>query len=359
MKGFVMAFNRRDRSFSVLAVFLLLLLVYSLSFSQKHSLGQNLRLVKFQSAALAGNLVNDPTTREVMVLLPPTYYKNLAKRFPVVYVLHGVGKRKDGHLEFQSLFVEMFGHMREKRLHEMILVAVDGTTIFGGSYYANSPTIGNFERYVVHEVVSLVDSLFRTKPERKYRAIGGFSMGGHGAIKLGMKYPAAFDQIGSLSGSPMSIRYRKSIYRNALKNHKNVKSLQELIDEIPYEKNWTLAAAYAKASAFSPNPSKPPLFLDLPFGISEGDDDDPVWQLWYDDDPLALVSRYQKNLRTMERIYVDHGYEETTLGTEDFIRELVRYGIGPTYYIYRGDHVDKLAYRYLRMFRTFSNNWND
>jgi len=325
--------------------------------TRNHPLGQNLRFTKFESNTLAGNLIADPSRRELMVLLPPSYYRNLSKRFPAVYLLHGVGKRRDGHLDFLPLFIELFNHMKNKKLDDMILVAVDGTTIFGGSYYAHSPTIGNFEKYIGEEIVATVDSLYRTKSARQFRAVAGFSMGGHGAIKLAMKYSDVFGQVGSLSGSPMSIRYRKSIYRNALRNHRKPKTIEQLIEMHPYEKNWTLVAAYAKAAAFSPNLSKPPLYLNLPFEAPEVDEDDPIWTLWYDDDPLGLVARYQRQLKTLERIYIDHGHDETTLGTEDFVRELARYGIGPTYYIYRGDHVDKLSYRYLRMLRTLSLTW--
>jgi len=344
----------------MLALVLLMCLTITVnasSQSRNHSLGQNLRFSKFDSKALAGNLIGDPSRREVMVLLPPSYFRSLSKRFPVVYLLHSVGKRKDGHLDFLPLFVEMFDNMKNKKLDDMILVAVDGATIFGGSYYANSPTTGNFEKYIGEEIVTLVDSLFRTRGSKQFRAIAGFSMGGHGALKLGMKYADVFGQIGSMSGSPMSIRYRKSIYRNALRNHRKPKTLEQLIEMYPFDKSWNLAAAYAKAAAFSPNPSKPPLYLNLPFETPEEEEDDPVWVLWYDDDPLGMVARYQRQLKTLERIYIDHGHDETTLGTEDFVRELVRYGIGPTYFVYRGDHVDKLSYRYLRMLRTLSLNW--
>jgi len=247
--------------------------------------------------------------------------------------------------------------MEQRQLSEMIIVAIDGTTVFGGSYYADSPTIGNFERYVTEEVVSLTDSLFRTVPEKGSRALTGFSMGGHGALKLVMKYAGIYAQVGSLSGSPLSMRYRKSIYRKALAGHAIPGSVKDLTGNIRYEENWSLAAAYAKAAAFSLNPGKPPLFLDLPFGNSRDDERDPVWQKWLDDDPLSLVSSHKEALGGMDQIYLDHGEDETTLGTEDFIRELIRYDIGFTHFVFRGDHVDELFLRHARMLRYFSVFW--
>ncbi|HZY09896.1 MAG TPA: alpha/beta hydrolase-fold protein [Bacteroidota bacterium] len=306
---------------------------------------------------MKGNLIGDSHTREMAVLLPPSYFKSNTSRYPTVYLLHGLGKRKDGQLESIDMLTKFFDLMKEKRLGEMILVAADGTTTFGGSYYADSPAIGNFEEYIAQEIVQHIDSLYHTNPGRNWRAIAGFSMGGHGAIKIGMKYNNVFGQVGSLSGSPLSIRYRKSIYKKALEGHKKPASLEGLVEKIRFETEWSLAAAYAKAAAFSPNPTKPPLYLDLPFEYQFGEERDPIWQKWLDDDPLSLVSRYSKNLSTLDQIYIDHGDDETTLGTEDFLRELVRYGIGYTYYIFRGDHVDELFLRYVRMLKFLSVRW--
>jgi S-formylglutathione hydrolase FrmB len=308
------------------------------------------------SNALRGNLIGDSSRRTLLVLLPPSYYQSRITRFPVVYYLHGLGKRSNGHRESIGMFTQYYLHMRQRKLSEMILVAVDGTTSFGGSYYTNSPAIGNFETYVAREIVAMVDSAFRTKQGRQWRAVAGFSMGGHGAIKLGMKYSDVFGQVGSLSGSPLSIRYRKSVYRNALARHTRPSSVQDLKVKITFEQNWSLAAAYAKASAFSPNPNKPPLYLDLPFQTGN-DERDLVWQKWLDEDPLSLVSRYKDELATLDQIYIDHGEDETTLGTEDFLRELVRYGIGHTHFIFRGDHTDELFLRHLRMLRFLAARW--
>jgi S-formylglutathione hydrolase FrmB len=318
-----------------------------------------LYLITIDSRALRGNLIGDPSRREMAVLLPPGYYKEPKRRFPVAYLLHGLGERKEGHVWTARMFDAFFDSMKAGRLAPMILVAVDGTTAFGGSFYADSPTIGNFEEYVALEIVATVDSLYRTRNAREGRAIAGFSMGGFGAVKLAMKYPQVFSQVGSLSGSPLAIRYRKQIYKSALLNHRRPSSLADLQKNFTFESNWSLAAAYAKASAFSPDPSKPPLYLDLPFERRDTDDDDPVWQRWWDDDPLAAVAARQKALRSMETIYIDQGDDETTLGTEEFDRELTRYGIGHTHFIFRGDHADRIPERFLRMLRYFSVVWGN
>ena len=101
--------------------------------NDNQSVGSNLRMVKIESRALSWNLVGDPSLREMAVLLPPSYFRSSTARFPTVYYLHGLGKRKDGHLGSVDMLTKLYALMKEKNLHEMIIVAVDGTTVFGGS----------------------------------------------------------------------------------------------------------------------------------------------------------------------------------------------------------------------------------
>ena len=320
------------------------------------ALSEHLQFARFSSSALKGNLIGDPHERELGVLLPPSYFRDGERRYPVVYLLHGLGRRSDGHLDGLSVQRAAYLEMERGRLAEMILVAVDGTTSFGGSYYGRSPTIGDFERYIVHEIVGLVDARYRTIPDASGRAIAGFSMGGQGAIKLVMKYPGVFSGVGSLSGSPFSLRYREARYRDALAGKKRPESLAELKSLYPFESAWTTASVYAKAAAFSPNPNRPPLYLDLPFEIRT-DSKDPVWQRWSADDPVSLVATHHAALRSLRVIYVDHGDQEAWLGTDDFDRELMRYGLGHTHHVFRGGHSDDYEARHLRMLKHLTMAW--
>ncbi len=321
-------------------------------------LGPQLEYLRFESLALKNNLIGDPSEREYAVLLPPSYLSSPERKYAVVYLLHGLGKRENGHLDTIYILRAAYEEMRRARLGEMIIVAIDGSTSFGGSYYANSPTIGNFETYVVREIVGRVDTRYRTWPHAGSRGIAGFSMGGHGALKLSMKYPGVFSVVGSLSGSPMSMRYRKSLYKTAIQKYDRPVDLADLRARIGFDKDWNAAAAYAKAAAFSPNAGRPPLYIDLPFELGGADWDDKVWQLWWADDPLSLVAKNQRTLRGLKLLYLDSGDNETALGTEDFDRELVRYGISHVHYVFRGDHTDLMVERHMRMLRYFSVSWD-
>ncbi|WP_163995625.1 alpha/beta hydrolase [Pyxidicoccus caerfyrddinensis] len=318
-------------------------------------LPRHLEYVRLDSRALDGNLLGDSRTRELGVLLPPSYFSAPERRYPVVYLLHGLGPRKDGHLGAVGVQRAAFRQMEEGALPELILVAVDGTTSLGGSYYARSPAIGDFETYVVREIVGAVDARYRTRAEATWRAIAGFSMGGHGALKLAMKYPGVFSSVGTLSASPLAMDERRSLYRNALAHKPVARNAGELAELYPFEDAWTVASIYAKAAAFSSNPTRPPLFLELPF--QSGRDDDPVWRRWLEEDPLTLLSRRHAALGTLDTLYMDRGSKETLLGAEAFDRALETYGLPFRHQVFEGGHTDDFQERHLRMLRFLAMRW--
>lgn len=318
-------------------------------------LPRNLEFVRLDSHALDGNLLGDSPTRELGVLLPPSYFSAPERRFPVVYLLHGLGARQNGHLGAVGIQRAAFRQMEEGALPEFILVAVDGTTSLGGSYYARSPAMGDFETYVVREIVGAVDARYRTRADATWRAIAGFSMGGHGAIKLAMKYPGVFSSVGTLSASPLSIDVRKALYRNALAGKPVARDARELAELYPFDGAWTVASIYAKAAAFSPDAKRPPLFLELPF--QSGRDDDPVWQRWREEDPLTLLRKHHAALGALDTLYMDRGSQETLLGAEAFDRALESYGIPFRHHVFEGGHADDFQERHLRMLHALAMRW--
>ena len=75
---------------------------------------------------------------------------------------------------------------------EVIVVAPDGFTRWGGSQYLDSPVSGGHATHLVRELVPEIDRRFRTFAARDARAIGGGSSGGFGALVLAMRHPEVF-----------------------------------------------------------------------------------------------------------------------------------------------------------------------
>jgi S-formylglutathione hydrolase FrmB len=144
------------------------------------------REVKFYSEAVQQNMV-------INILLPKDYEQSNS-RYPVLYLCHGL---TSNYHEFEYVGVPEYLNR-----FNMIVVMVD----VGNSWYVNWATSegnkqNNFADLVCVDIINYVDKHYRTIAERKGRAINGISMGGFGAISLGLSHPQLFCSIGSHSGA--------------------------------------------------------------------------------------------------------------------------------------------------------------
>ena len=135
----------------------------------------------------------------------PDGYKRSKKRYPVLYLLHG--------LTSNYTLWSMMGVPEYAAQYEMIVVMPD----VGNSWYVNwaeslDGQKNNWEDYMINDVIGHVDTNYRTIAQREGRAINGLSMGGYGAFILGLRHPEMFCSIGSHSGALSYVnRYRERI----------------------------------------------------------------------------------------------------------------------------------------------------
>jgi S-formylglutathione hydrolase FrmB len=140
--------------------------------------------VRFKAAHLEGKTVS------FNLILPHDYATN-HRRFPVLYLLHGyTGDYTD--------WVKRTGIVRYARPYEEIIVMPDAANSWYVNNYAD-PKL-QWEEFIVDDLVPYVDSHYRTIAARRGRAIAGLSMGGYGALYLGLKYHNLFCAVASLSG---------------------------------------------------------------------------------------------------------------------------------------------------------------
>jgi len=121
-------------------------------------------------------------------MLPPSYDSQPAKKFPVLYFLHGLGGD-------QSFLVSSGGWQviedmwEQKRLGEFVII----TPAAGRSFYINSKDGKvKYEDFFIRDFVPRMEKKFRLTGTRSTRAIGGVSMGGYGALRFAFKYPQMF-----------------------------------------------------------------------------------------------------------------------------------------------------------------------
>jgi S-formylglutathione hydrolase FrmB len=122
------------------------------------------------------------------VFLPPSFSKNPARTFPVVYFLHGLNNDET------SWTVERYGHMQNSleqmmisgKLPEFIMVHPRGDNSFYCNYLDGTK---RYEDLVTQELISYMETNYRASKGRENRSIAGTSMGAYGALKIAMKYP--------------------------------------------------------------------------------------------------------------------------------------------------------------------------
>jgi putative tributyrin esterase len=128
------------------------------------------------------------------ILYPVRYEnsENRGKRFPVVYLLHGLTGHSTNWLERTKIALYATHY-------DLFIVMVEG----GNGWYTDSATVpaDKYESYILRELIPDVEKRFRVSTQREGRAIAGLSMGGYGAIKFGLKYPEMFAMAASMSGA--------------------------------------------------------------------------------------------------------------------------------------------------------------
>ncbi|MEM9194657.1 MAG: alpha/beta hydrolase-fold protein, partial [Myxococcota bacterium] len=159
--------------------------------------------LRFDSELLRGNPLGDPSERDVLVYLPPSYAKG-DDRYPTVMLLPGFGSNHRTMVRYdiwKPNTVELYEEaLAEGRAREAILVMPDAITRWGGSQFVDSLATGPYQRYLAEEVVAKVDARFRTIADRRGRAIVGRSSGGFGALRMATDRPEAFSVAGSHAG---------------------------------------------------------------------------------------------------------------------------------------------------------------
>ena len=131
-----------------------------------------------------------------LIYLPPDYDSVVAKRYPVIYNLHGAGGNE---LHGQQAAAILHAGIVKGQWPPMILVMPNGGKY---TYYKDSAD-GKYmgETTIIRELIPHIDKTYRTIASRAGRAIEGFSMGGRGATRLALKYPELFCSLFNQAGN--------------------------------------------------------------------------------------------------------------------------------------------------------------
>ncbi len=131
------------------------------------------------------------------VLLPPSYDAEKTRRYPILYLLHGLGDNEQFliHSGGMNLVEDLW---EQHELGELLIVTPAG----GASFYINSRDgKRRYEDFFLQEFLPGVEKRYRAQEGRGTRGIAGISMGGYGALHIAFRHPQLFGAVGAHSAA--------------------------------------------------------------------------------------------------------------------------------------------------------------
>jgi len=189
------------------------------------SLGLFMSLSGFgQSGKVFDNLSMTSTIldseRKFAVYLPPDY-ETSQRSYPVLYLLHGAGDDQTGWIQFGEVLQITDKAIKEGSATPMIIVMPDANTGRRG-YFNDIKGEWRYEDFFFEELIPHVEKTYRTRNNKRYRAVAGLSMGGGGTFMYALHHPEMFSSACPLSAyiGPLSIEeFKERLKRRSKESH--------------------------------------------------------------------------------------------------------------------------------------------
>ena len=188
--------------------------------------------------------------RKYAIYLPPDY-ETSQRSYPVLYLLHGGGDDQTGWVQFGEVQNITDKAIRDGSATAMIIVMPDANTGRRG-YFNDIKGDWAYEDFFFQEFMPFIEKTYRTKNEKRYRAISGLSMGGGGSFMYALHHPELFAAACPLSAStgPITLDDARTGYRRNnptlsdttiaayYKRHSAVSLVNNIADSIKKSVRW-------------------------------------------------------------------------------------------------------------------------
>ena len=169
--------------------------------------------------------------RHAMVYTPAEYelQKNAKKRYPVLYLQHGMGEDETGWSKQGHMQHIMDNAIAKGEAVPMIVVMESGdikAPFRGGNNQAGRSEYGaSFYPVLLNDLIPYIDNNFRTKSDRENRAMAGLSWGGHQTFDVVLPNLDKFAWLGTFSGAIFGLDVKTAydgVFANANEFNKKV-----------------------------------------------------------------------------------------------------------------------------------------
>ena len=146
------------------------------------------------------------TNRKALIYTPPGF--SASKKYPVLYLLHGIGGDEKEWLNGGQPQVILDNLYADKKAEPMIVVMPNGRAMkddrAGGNVFDKEKVeaFATFEKDLLDDLIPFVEKNYPVYNDREHRAIAGLSMGGGQSLNFGLGNPDKFAWVGGFSSAP-------------------------------------------------------------------------------------------------------------------------------------------------------------
>ncbi len=278
-----------------------------------------IKIITINSKALEGNMLGDPSSRQVAMYLPPNW-KESGKEYPLFVDLVGYTGSGFAHTNWKP-FAESIPQRVERlvdegKMGEVIVALPDCFTILGGNQYINSIAVGNWADFLIQEMIPEIEESFPVLKGKNNRAVFGKSSGGYGAIVHGMLYGEHWGALACHSGdmgfdSLFMGDFPKSVTH--LEKHGGIEGFLEHVKSTKKmsHDDFHVLMMVAMGAFYDPDPDGP-MGIRLPVDLRTCVLDETRWAEWLKNDPVIMIDRkdVQENLKSLRGIFIDCGFKD-------------------------------------------------
>ncbi len=165
-----------------------------------------LSMMSMSHARISHGVVKEGLTMESKILgkkvrytiYLPFDYETSSRFYPVVYLLHGYTDNDMAWIQFGEANITADEAIAKRDIPSMIIAMPDA----GPSWFINNyNNTVRYEDFFLQEFLPFIESHYRTRPEKRYRAVAGLSMGGFGSLVYAMRHPDMFAACAAMSAA--------------------------------------------------------------------------------------------------------------------------------------------------------------
>ena len=301
--------------------------------------------------SLEGNRLGDPATRRVAIYLPPEA-EDAGRRFPLLIALAGFtssGLKMLNWQLFEESLPQRIDRLREGGMGPVIVAMPDAFSSLGGNQYVDSPIFGDWERFLLDDLIPVLERELPVEPGPRHRGLFGKSSGGYGAMLHGLRHGSEWGALACHSGDMgfdvAFLRDMPALADTLARHDFDVTAFVDAFHASPRVDGGDLYAMMSLAfcASYDPDPERP-FGVQLPFDPHTAEMVPERWEQWLRWDPVAMIEapEAQASLRALDgRVFIDCGYRDQYFlhyGSRQFVRKLKRLSIPHHYEEFDGTH---------------------